>query len=184
LDAEPEPGHLPTTSLRHLPPRRSSAREVLFQNIHFSYKTGREVLHGINLTIPAGTSLALVGPTGAGKTTLASLVARFHDPTQGQVLLDGTPLPQISLDELRREVGVVTQEPFLFQATIRENLERGKPGAPEQEIEKVLPEVVMTDTSPEQTKSVTYGNITAELIEAIKELTQRLESLEKLMVMK
>jgi ABC-type multidrug transport system fused ATPase/permease subunit len=138
LDAEPEPGHLPTTPLRHLPPRRSSAREVLFQNIHFSYKTGREVLHGINLTIPAGTSLALVGPTGAGKTTLASLVARFHDPTQGQVLLDGTPLPQIPLEELRREVGVVTQEPFLFQATIRENLELGKPGASDQEIEKVL----------------------------------------------
>ena len=72
------------------------------------------MLHGINLTIPSGTSLALVGPTGAGKTTLASLVARFHDPSQGAVLLDGVPLPQISLEELRREVGVVTQEPVPF----------------------------------------------------------------------
>jgi ABC-type multidrug transport system fused ATPase/permease subunit len=138
LDAEPEPGHVPTASLRQLPTRQGSAREVVFQNIHFSYRTGKEVLHGIDLKIPSGTSLALVGPTGAGKTTLASLVARFHDPTSGEVLLDGIPLPQIALEELRREVGVVTQEPFLFQATVRENLELGKPGATDIEIERVL----------------------------------------------
>jgi ABC-type multidrug transport system fused ATPase/permease subunit len=138
LDAEPEPGHIATSPLRTLPPRKGSAREVIFKNIHFSYRTGREVLHGIDLQIPAGTSLALVGPTGAGKTTLATLVARFHDPTSGEVLLDGVPLPQISLKDLRHEVGVVTQEPFLFQATIRENLELGKPDATDVEIEKVL----------------------------------------------
>ena len=138
LDAEPEPGHITTSQLRALPPRKGSAREVIFKTIHFSYRTGREVLHGIDLQIPAGTSLALVGPTGAGKTTLATLVARFHDPTSGEVLLDGVPLPQISLKDLRREVGVVTQEPFLFQATIRENLELGKPHATDVEIEKVL----------------------------------------------
>ena len=138
LDAEPEPGHITTSPLRVLPPRKGSAREVIFKTIHFSYRTGREVLHGIDLQIPAGTSLALVGPTGAGKTTLATLVARFHDPTSGEVLLDGVPLPQISLKDLRREVGVVTQEPFLFQATIRENLELGKPNATDVEIEKVL----------------------------------------------
>jgi ABC-type multidrug transport system fused ATPase/permease subunit len=138
LDAEPEPGHIPSGPLRHLPTRHGSAREVIFKNIHFSYRTGKEVLHGIDLKIPSGTSLALVGPTGAGKTTLASLVARFHDPTAGEVLLDGTPLSQIALEELRREVGVVTQEPFLFQATVRENLELGKPGATDIEIERVL----------------------------------------------
>jgi ABC-type multidrug transport system fused ATPase/permease subunit len=138
LDAEPEPGHITTSPLRALPSRKGSAREVIFKNIYFSYRTGREVLHGIDLQIPAGTSLALVGPTGAGKTTLATLVARFHDPTSGEVLLDGVPLPQISLKDLRREVGVVTQEPFLFQATIRENLELGKPHATDVEIEKVL----------------------------------------------
>jgi len=138
LDAEPEPGHIATSTLRALPPRKGSAREVIFKGIHFSYRTGREVLHGIDLQIPAGTSLALVGPTGAGKTTLATLVARFHDPTSGEVLLDGVPLPQISLKDLRHEVGVVTQEPFLFQATIRENLELGKPDATDVEIEKVL----------------------------------------------
>jgi ABC-type multidrug transport system fused ATPase/permease subunit len=138
LDAEPEPGHITTSPLRALPPRKGSAREVIFKTIHFSYRTGREVLHGIDLQIPAGTSLALVGPTGAGKTTLATLVARFHDPTSGEVLLDGVSLPHISLKDLRREVGVVTQEPFLFQATIRENLELGKPNATDVEIEKVL----------------------------------------------
>jgi ABC-type multidrug transport system fused ATPase/permease subunit len=138
LDAEPEPGHIATSPLRALPPRKGSAREVIFKNIHFSYRTGREVLHGIDLQIPAGTSLALVGPTGAGKTTLATLVARFHDPTSGEVLLDGVPLPQISLKDLRREVGVVTQEPFLFQATIRENLELGNPDATDVEIEQAL----------------------------------------------
>ena len=138
LDAEPEPGHIPAAGLRPLPSRQDSSRQVVFRNIHFSYRTGKEVLHGIDLTIPSGTSLALVGPTGAGKTTLASLVARFHDPTSGEVLLDGVPLPRISLPELRREVGVVTQEPFLFQATIRENLELGKPGASDMEIETVL----------------------------------------------
>ena len=138
LDAEPEPGHISSGPLRHLPTRQGSAREVTFKNIHFSYRTGKEVLHGIDLKIPSGTSLALVGPTGAGKTTLASLVARFHDPTSGEVLLDGIPLPQIALEELRREVGVVTQEPFLFQATVRQNLELGKPGATDMEIERVL----------------------------------------------
>ena len=138
LDAEPEPGHTPISPLLQLPKRQGSAREVRFHNVHFSYRTGREVLHGINLTVPRGTSLALVGPTGAGKTTLACLVARFHDPTTGEVGLDGVPIRQIPLGELRREVGVVTQEPFLFQASVRENLELGAPSAADADIESAL----------------------------------------------
>ena len=138
LDADPEPGHAPTHPLRHLPPRTGSAREIRFENIHFSYRSGREVLHGINLSVPRGTSLALVGPTGAGKTTLACLVARFHDPTSGEVLLDGVSLREIPLEGVRREVGVVTQEPFLFQATVRENLELGRPGATDAEVKRAL----------------------------------------------
>ena len=138
LDAEAEPGHSPALPRKPLPPRQGSAREVRFQNIQFSYRSGREVLHGINLTVPRGSSLALVGPTGAGKTTLASLVARFHDPSSGDVLLDGISLRDISLEEVRREVGVVTQEPFLFQASVRENLELGHPGATDAEIESTL----------------------------------------------
>jgi len=138
LDAEIEPGHSPALTTEVLPPRDGSAREVRFQNIHFSYRSGREVLHGIDLTIPRGTSLALVGPTGAGKTTLASLVARFHDPSAGEVLLDGVSLQRLPLEEVRREVGVVTQEPFLFHATVRENLELGRPEATETDLERVL----------------------------------------------
>ena len=138
LDAEIEPGHSPALASAVLPPRHGAAREVRFQNIHFSYRSGREVLHGIDLTIPRGASLALVGPTGAGKTTLASLVARFHDPSAGDVLLDGVSLRNLSLEEIRREVGVVTQEPFLFQASVRENLELGRPGATDAEVERVL----------------------------------------------
>lgn len=138
LDAEIEPGHSPGPVPAVLPVRHGAAREVRFQNIHFSYRSGREVLHGIDLTIPRGTSLALVGPTGAGKTTLASLVARFHDPTAGEVLLDGVSLRNLSLEEVRREVGVVTQEPFLFQASVRENLELGRPGATDTEVEHAL----------------------------------------------
>jgi len=138
LDAEPEPGHVLTPPLLHLPPRQGSAREVRFHHVHFSYRTGREVLHGIDLTVPRGTSLALVGPTGAGKTTLASLVARFHDPTDGEVILDGVSIRRIPLGELRSEVGVVTQEPFLFQASVRENLELGNPTATDADMERVL----------------------------------------------
>ena len=138
LDAEIEPGHSPASALAVLPTRHGVAREVRFQNVHFSYRSGREVLHGIDLTIPRGTSLALVGPTGAGKTTLASLVARLHDPSAGEVLLDGVSLRNLSLEEVRREVGVVTQEPFLFQASVRENLELGRPGATDAEVERVL----------------------------------------------
>ena len=138
LDAEPEPGHTPSKPLETLPPRLGSAREVRFEKVHFSYRSGREVLHEINLSIPRGTSLALVGPTGAGKTTLATLLARFHDPTVGDVLLDGVPLRRIPLEDLRREVGVVTQEPFLFQATVRENLELGRPDASVSDLERVL----------------------------------------------
>ena len=138
LDAEIEPGHSPASGLAVLPARLGAARDVRFQNVHFSYRSGREVLHGIDLTIPRGTSLALVGPTGAGKTTLASLVARLHDPSAGEVLLDGVSLRNLSLEEVRREVGVVTQEPFLFQASVRENLELGRPGATDAEVERVL----------------------------------------------
>ncbi|MFP5229496.1 MAG: ABC transporter ATP-binding protein [Acidobacteriota bacterium] len=108
--------------------------EVEFRDLHFAYPaTGREpveVLHGISLRIPAGTSLALVGPTGSGKTSLVSLIPRLYDAPPGSVLIDGEPIRAWRLDSLRAAIGYVPQETFLFSNTIRENIAFGLPGAP------------------------------------------------------
>ena len=93
------------------------------------------MLPGLDLTIPAGQTAALVGATGAGKTTIARLMARFYDPGQGRVLLDGVDLRELSEPTLRREVVLITQENFLFTGTIAENIELGRPGASRAEIE-------------------------------------------------
>ena len=93
------------------------------------------MLPGLDLTIPAGQTTALVGATGAGKTTIARLMARFYDPGQGRVLLDGVDLRQLSESSLRREVILITQENFLFSGTIADNIALGQPGASRAEIE-------------------------------------------------
>ncbi|MFD5319574.1 ABC transporter ATP-binding protein [Streptomyces sp. NPDC127098] len=111
-------------------------REVLFDDVRFAYRTGGEVLPSFSLTLPAGQTTALVGATGAGKSTLAKLLARFYDPTEGRVLLDGTDLRDLSMPELRRGVVMVTQEAFLFSGTVAENIALGKPDATRDEIER------------------------------------------------
>src|SRR5208283_2613465 len=98
--------------------------EIEFRNLNFAYN-GNAVLHDINLRIPAGSSLAIVGPTGSGKTTLVSLIPRIYDAAPGAVLIDGRPLRQFPLDGLRRHIGFVPQETFLFSDTIRENIAFG-----------------------------------------------------------
>jgi ATP-binding cassette subfamily B multidrug efflux pump len=98
---------------------------IEFQDVRFSYTTGPEVLHGIDLTVEPGTTLAIVGPTGAGKSTLVNLVARFYDPTGGSVRLDGHDLRDVTMDSLRDRLGIVLQEPFLFGGTIEENIRYG-----------------------------------------------------------
>jgi ATP-binding cassette, subfamily B, multidrug efflux pump len=98
--------------------------EIEFRNLNFSYN-GTPVLEDINLTIPAGSSLAIVGPTGSGKTTLVSLVPRIYDAEPGAVLLDGRPIREFPLADLRRNIGFVPQETFLFSETIRENIAFG-----------------------------------------------------------
>jgi ABC-type multidrug transport system fused ATPase/permease subunit len=107
---------------------------VQFESVRFSYRD-TPVLRGVDLTIPAGQTAALVGATGAGKTTIARLMARFYDPGQGRVLLDGVDLRQLSEPSLRREVIMITQENFLFSSTIAENIALGRPGASRAEIE-------------------------------------------------
>ncbi|HUB20541.1 MAG TPA: ABC transporter ATP-binding protein [Acidobacteriaceae bacterium] len=108
--------------------------EIEFRDLHFSYPNGKsnpvEVLHGISLHIPAGTSLALVGPTGSGKSTLVNLIPRLYDAAPGAVLIDGRPIRDYQLDSLRGAIGVVPQETFLFSNTIHENIAFGVPGAP------------------------------------------------------
>jgi ATP-binding cassette, subfamily B, bacterial len=111
-------------------------REVVFEGVRFAYRTGGEVLPRFDLMIPAGQTVAVVGSTGAGKSTLAKLLARFYDPTEGRVLLDGVELRDLATPELRRGVVMVTQEAFLFSGTVAENIAIGRPDASRAEIER------------------------------------------------
>jgi len=120
-----------------LPSRQADAhqgRELELSSIRFGYRDA-VVLPRLNLTIPAGQTVALVGATGAGKTTIARLLARFYDPDEGQVLLDDIDVRTVADTDLRREVILITQENFLFSASIAENIELGKPGASRSQIE-------------------------------------------------
>ncbi|MFE7456862.1 ABC transporter ATP-binding protein [Streptomyces sp. NPDC057554] len=125
-----EPKELPARTGDH------PGREVVFDGVRFAYRTGGEVLPTFGLRIPAGTTVAVVGSTGAGKSTLAKLLARFYDPTEGRVLLDGVDLRELSTAELRRGVVMVTQEAFLFSGTVAENIAIGRPDATRDEIER------------------------------------------------
>ena len=124
-DVEDEPGAL------ELPPIEGHVR---FEGVRFGYGSGPEVLHGIDLDVPAGTTVALVGHTGAGKSTIAKLLARFYDPLEGRITIDGHGLRTVTQQSLRRQLGIVPQEGFLFAGTVRENIAFGRPGAGEEEI--------------------------------------------------
>lgn len=102
---------------------------VTFDGVRFTYGRGDEVLHGIDLDVPAGTTVALVGHTGAGKSTIAKLLARFYDPTHGRITLDGTDLRHVTQASLRCQLGVVPQEGFLFAGSVRDNIAFGRPDA-------------------------------------------------------
>jgi ABC-type multidrug transport system fused ATPase/permease subunit len=102
---------------------------VRFEGVRFAYGRGAEVLHGLDLDVPPGTTVALVGHTGAGKSTIAKLLARFYDPTDGRITIDGTDLRDVTQASLRDQLGIVPQEGFLFAGTVRENIAFGRPGA-------------------------------------------------------
>ncbi|MFH8365471.1 ABC transporter ATP-binding protein [Streptomyces sp. NPDC018031] len=123
---------------RPLPERPAGrpGREVVFEDVRFAYRTGGEVLPRFGLTVPAGQTVAVVGSTGAGKSTLAKLLARFYDPSGGRVLLDGVDLRELATPELRRGVVMVTQEAFLFSGTVADNIAIGRPDATRDDIER------------------------------------------------
>lgn len=108
--------------------------DICFNNVSFSYEQGKEVLHGISFTAPAGTVTALVGSSGSGKSTIASLVATFLNPTSGSITIDNQDLSKVKLTNYRQNLGVVLQDDFLFQGTIRENILFPRPNASEDEL--------------------------------------------------
>ncbi len=127
----------PTTTPVAEAPRevRAMRGEIAFDDVRFRYGDGEEALAGISLTIPSGQTVAFVGETGAGKSTLVKLVARFYDPTEGAVRVDGVDLRELDLTGYRGHLGVVPQEPYLFPGTVRDAIAYGRPGASDAEVE-------------------------------------------------
>ncbi|HEY8318755.1 MAG TPA: ABC transporter ATP-binding protein [Amnibacterium sp.] len=115
-------------------PGTAGPGSVRFEHVRFQYKEGREVLPLFDLDVPAGQTIALVGSTGAGKSTLAKLIARFYDPSAGRITLDGVDLRDLAGNDLHRAIVMVTQEAYLFSGTVADNIALGKPGASRAEI--------------------------------------------------
>jgi len=110
--------------------------EITFEHVSFSYDTGDQILDDISFNVKPGTMVALVGPTGVGKTTLTQLISRFYEPTEGRVLVDGQDIQDVTVESLRRNISPVFQDTFLFNGTIEENISYAKPGATHAEIEE------------------------------------------------
>ena len=112
--------------------------QIEFEGVTFGYNAAVPVISGVDLRIEAGETVAFVGPTGAGKSTLAKLVTRFYDPLSGRVLIDGVDIRDVEIDSLRHQLGVVPQEPFLFAGTVRDNISFARPGATDDEVWEAL----------------------------------------------
>jgi len=126
----------PTLKERPQPlPLPTPIREIRLDGVTFSYAEGTPVLSNVSFTIPAGTMIAIVGPSGAGKSTLIDMIPRFYDPQGGRVLINGIDIRDISLQELRGAIGLVTQETILFDDSIGANIALGRPGAGQAAIE-------------------------------------------------
>jgi ATP-binding cassette subfamily B protein len=110
------------------------SREIRLEHITFGYESGRPIIHDLNLAIPAGASIAIVGPSGCGKSTLVNLLMRFYDPDAGGVCFDGHDLREVTLDSLRGQMGLVFQDTFVFDSTLRENIVVGRPDASDAEV--------------------------------------------------
>ncbi|MFC5448166.1 ABC transporter ATP-binding protein [Paenibacillus aestuarii] len=130
LDEKPTVAELPAA--KELP---SITGHVKFENLVFEYEPGRPALKGINIEAEAGQSIALVGHTGSGKSTIMNLLCRFYDPVEGRVLIDGTDIREVTIQSLRSQVGIVLQDTFIFSGTIRDNIRFGRLDATDEEVE-------------------------------------------------
>ena len=139
---ETEPSVVEDVDAKDLPPVEGA---ISFVDVTFGYDPERPVLHDISLDIAPGETVALVGPTGGGKSTIAKLIIRFYDPTAGMVTLDGNDLRHVTTASLRRQLGVVPQEPFLFAGTIRQNLIFARPDATDDEVDAAVARVGLTE---------------------------------------
>jgi ATP-binding cassette subfamily B protein len=137
-----EPSVLEAPDAVDLPPIRGRIR---FEHVSFGYDPAIPVLEDIDLTIEPGETMAFVGATGAGKSTMAKLVTRFYDPTEGRVLIDGYDLRAVTMKSLRSQLGVVPQEPFLFAGSIRDNISFARPDAPDDAVWDAVHKVGLTD---------------------------------------
>lgn len=124
----------PPANPKHLP--AGAGGDLVLEDVHFSHPKRRSVLNGVSLRVPPGGSLGILGPTGSGKSSLVHLLPRFYDPSAGRILLDGVDLMDLDVAELRRAVGLVFQEPFLFSASVADNIAYGAPGATRERIEQ------------------------------------------------
>ncbi|WP_026516486.1 ABC transporter ATP-binding protein [Butyrivibrio sp. MC2021] len=119
--------------------------EVTFENVSFSYEKGKEVLHNVSFTVKPGESVALVGPTGAGKSTIVSLISRFYNVDSGRILIDGQDISKVTLKSLRSQMGIMLQDSFIFSGTIEDNIRYGKLDATEAEIRRASKTVCAHD---------------------------------------
>ncbi|HHC19032.1 MAG TPA: ABC transporter ATP-binding protein, partial [Euryarchaeota archaeon] len=108
--------------------------EIVFEDVHFSYVEGKPVLKGVSFKISPGEKVLITGPPGSGKSTILKLLLRFYEPDKGRILIDGYDISEVTLDSLRRHLGVVHQEPFIFSGTIKENILFGNPNAPMEDV--------------------------------------------------
>jgi ATP-binding cassette subfamily B multidrug efflux pump len=132
LDTDPE-----VNDKSNAKPLKTIRGEVVFENVSFRYGEDKpEVLHGVNLTIKPGQRVALVGPTGAGKSTIVNLLMRFYDATGGRIIIDGQDVKDVTLESLRRQMGIVLQDSFIFSGTIEENLRYGNEDASDEQLKR------------------------------------------------
>ncbi len=140
LDTEPE-----ITDAKDVEPLPDVQGDIVFEHVSFHYDDDPDVLRDVSFHVKPGETIALVGPTGAGKTTIVNLISRFYDIQQGRILIDGFDLKKVSIESLRRQMGVMTQENFLFSGTIRDNIRYGRLDATDEEIEAAAKAVNVHD---------------------------------------